>query len=572
MRSWIGAAAAVTALIVFSWLLRSVTTLRQEAIDVGAPDSEYLTGSFAISPDGSSLAFVTSDPASADTHLWIRPIDGISSRRIAGADGAAMPFWSPNGRYVAFFAHGKLRTVDLTTAAVSVIADAPRGRGGSWNAAGVILFAPDIASPIFSVPAGGGRAVAVTDLGEAPSHRFPTFLPDGRHFLYLVLQSDREESEIWAGQLGAATAERVMAATSNALYMDPGFLFFARGGSLFAQAFDASQRKPTGAAMLVSEHVGTYGEAGPTGLGEFSVSPARTLAIGDHVRPQTELVWFDRRGHPGETAAPAGDYESFSVTLDDTRAVATRWYARKRSSDLSIIDLGTGVVTQLTDDPWPDANPVWDPTGERVAFVSLRDGRWRTVVRDVHHAGTERLLPFLSNYVYSWTPDGRALIAGKTSAQFDLDLWTVPLDVDAPPAPLAGGAGNQTDGVLSPDGRWLAYISDHEGRRELYLRDVRGGSPTRVSAGGGDVARWRADGRELFYFSGAALMSVTFADGTFTDRRTLFRPPFPVNDNLGEADTIPFAVARDGGRFLLPAPARTQPQRPIAISRTWMPR
>jgi Tol biopolymer transport system component len=529
------------------------------SISIGPPAGEHLTQSFAISPNGSSLAFITSGATPLDSHLWVRRVNGTAAARpLAETEGAAMPFWSPDSRVIGFFAKGKLKTIDLDTNTVTAIADAPRGRGGSWNKDGIVVFAADINTPIAAVPATGGRVTSVTDLGNAPSHRFPVFLPDGKRFLYLVLREDRDQSEIWWGQLDAMAGGRLLAGSSNALYLDPGYLVFARGSTLFGQAFDASSLRLKGQTFVVNEQVGVYGEDGATGLGAFSVSANGALAIAAISRPVLRLSWFDRDGREVGTTGPPAEYMDFDVSPDGTRVGIIRFDRRKRSSDLVIIDLRTGVVTQVTDDPWPDDGPAWDPVGARLVFESLREGHWRMFVHETGRGTTEQMPMPEFPYVYSWFPDGSSVVAGRLSPENVIDLWKVPFARNFTPSPLVVGPGNKIAGRMSPDGQWLAYVSDERGKREIYLRDLRSQRSVRVSSGGGENCRWRRDGRELFYISGKTLMSVAVRNSPHFDvgqPQRLFEPPLPGNDGLGELGAAAdFGVSPDGARFLFAVP------------------
>jgi Tol biopolymer transport system component/DNA-binding winged helix-turn-helix (wHTH) protein len=555
-------------------LLTRHTTAEAAELEVFVPAGEVPTGSFALAPDGKSLAFVTAGATADEARLWLRSLDGAgrAARVLAGTDGAAMPFWSPDGRAIGFFAHGTLKTVDLDRGVISSIADAPRGRGGSWGSSGRILFAPDVDTPIYEVAAAGGSVRRVTDLGDAPSHRFPVFLPDGRHFIFLALRADRDESEIRSGDVHGTSSERVVAATSNAEHMVSGYLLFARGSSLFAAKFDAASCRVVGQPLLAAERVGVYGEDGPTGLGAFSVSQTGAVAVADFVRPPVGMSWFDRAGHEIAANVPAADYTSFHITPDGRHVAVTRFDPRKRSSDLLTVDLRSAVITQVTDDPWPDSDPVWDLTGERLAFTSLRGGRWRIVVRDVRDAHRELELASYP-YVYSWVPGGKSLVVGSPSAANGIDLLQLPVEPAASAAPLVTGRGNQTNGQMSPDRRWLAYTSDHEGRREIYLRDLATGDTHRVSTEGGESSLWRRDSRELFFLAGRTLWSASVRGAP---RREIGRPlrlfdaPIPSGGGLGEnSAAASFGVAPDGLRFLFPSARRDPGRSAIRVTRHW---
>jgi Tol biopolymer transport system component len=255
---------------------------------------------------------------------------------------------------------------------------------------------------------------------------------------------------------------------------------------------------------------------------------------------------------------PPAEYMDFDVSPDGTRAGIIRFDRRKRSSDLVIIDLRTGVVTQVTDDPWPDADPAWDPLGNRLVFESLCEGHWRIFVYDPVRGRSEQLASEGFGYVYSWFPDGSSVVGGRLSPESVIDLWKVPIARKVPASPLVVGPGNKTAGHVSPDGQWLAYVSDEGGKREIYLRDLRSQRCVRVSSGGGEHCRWRRDGRELFYLSGKTLMSVTVRSSPHFEvgqPQRLFEPPLPPNDTLGERGAAAaFGVAPDGARFLFAVP------------------
>jgi eukaryotic-like serine/threonine-protein kinase len=538
-----------------------------DPILVHAPTGEALTGSFALSPSGTRLALVTSGATSEDSRLWLRSLDDMVTRPLPGTEGAAMPFWSPDERSLGFFAQGKLKTIDLRSERVAIVADAIRARGGTWGTSDVILFAKDTNSPILSVPARGGAVTQVTDLGGAPSHRFPFFLPDGQHFLYLVLREDRDQSEIWWARLGSPEGRRLFAANSQAAYSAQGYVLFARGSALLAQAFDRTRLEPIGKPFVLSENVGVYGEEGPTGLGAFSVSSADVVAVGDLPRRPLSLMWFDRRGHRLGAVGPPVDYSALDLSPDGTRAVVVRFDPRKRSSDLSVIDLQSGLLTQITDDPWPDSNGVWDPTSKRLAFGSLRNSLWRGFIRDPSRESDEQSLP--DGYLpESWFPDGNSLLCSTVATPSA--LWKVPIGVE-PATPLVFGLGF-TQGSVSRDGSWLAYSSDHDGRRKIFALALRSALPSQpIVLGPGDAPRWRRDSRELFFLAGRTLMSVPVSVGSvpsFGRPQPLFDVSLPARDSLADF-RVSFGVSADGSKFLFPISPTTEPQFAIQIVRHW---
>jgi Tol biopolymer transport system component/DNA-binding winged helix-turn-helix (wHTH) protein len=572
----VGIAVLLGVSLLFSWrrttsdppaLLAFSGAAPTDPLSVHAPPGENLTGSFALSPDGKWLAFVAGAETAEQSHLWLRSLDEVATRPLPGTEGAAMPFWSPDGGSVGFFAGGQLKTIDIRNGRTATITRAPRGRGGTWNAGGVILFAPNVDSGILSVAAGGGRPAPVTDVAGAASHRFPCFLPDGLHFLYLVLREDRDESEIRWGRLGGPETGRLLTAGSNAVYTRPGYLLFARGAALLAQSFDAGALRAVGPPIVVSEHVGVYGEEGPTGLGAFSVSADGALATTDVLRPPLRFSWFDRAGHRIGTGGPPGDYLSFDLAPDATHVAVSRFDSRKRSSDILTIDLRSGVETQVTDDPWPDAGVAWAPAGNRLAFTSLRDGTWAAFVRDASQGDREQRVGACSG-PDGWFPDGKYVLCERASEK-GVTLWKVPVGVLGVPVPVVEAASWDAQASVSPDGRWLAYTSDHAtGQREVYLIRLRGSDPSHVvSLGPGASPRWRGDARELFFLSGRTLVAVpvdTRVPTPFATQMPLFEAPLPPHDSLADLHAQ-FAVSPDGSRFLFATPTQSEPRSAIRV-------
>lgn len=536
-----------------------------------APPGETLSGSFALSPNGRRIVFVANRQLPQQSRLWLRDLDGVAERPLPDTEGASLPFWSPDGKHLGFFAHGRLETIDVESGRIAELAAARRGRGGTWNAAGVILYAPDINSPIMSVPATGGIPVAVTDRAGAPSHRFPSFLPDGRHFIYLVLREDRHASEIGWGRLGGGENGRVLAASSNAVCTGAGQIFFARESTLFAQALDFATMRPLGSPVVVSDRVGVYGEEGPTGLGAFAVSVDGVVAITDVLRPAVRLAWFDRRGHPLPTAGPAGDYIAFDLAADDVHVAAARFDARKRSSDIVTFDLRSGVQTQVTDDPWPDAGVTWAPKGSLLAFISLREGGWTAFLRDTAQGGDERRIGPCDS-LDAWSPDGGQVLCKHLSDTADgaVPLWQLPVGGSHKPGLVLEDAGIDGQARVSPDGHWLAYTRD-EGLPDgqLYVAQMKSGRAAgRQSVGSGVCPRWRRDGGELFFLNGTRLMSVPVESRgvvRFGSPRVLFEAPLAPHDSLADFG-VQFGVASDGTRFLIATPIETQPSVPIRIT------
>jgi Tol biopolymer transport system component len=502
-----------------------------------------------------------------ESHLCLRSLKDVTVRSLPGTTGATLPFWSPDEGALGFFADGHLKTIDLEGGRVETLANAATGRGGTWSAGGTILFAPDLNSAILSVPSTGGSTTAVTDVTGESSHRFPFFLPDGQHFLYLALREDREQSEVRWARLGGPDGGSLGDSGSNAVYVPPGTLLLARKGALLSLPFDPVTLQITGAPSIVQEHVGVYGEEGPTGLAAFSASAAGSLAVADMPRPLLRFSWFDRKGTQRGLVGPAADYLGFDLFPDGTRAVAVRFDPRKRWSDLLTLDLRSGVTTDITDDPWPDWFGPWSPDGRRIIFTSLRHGIWRAYVEDWPRTAPEREIA-RCNAVDSWFPDGRSIVC-EVYTREGVDLIKVSLDQrDAPATIVSGLKTPVAEARVSPDGRWLAYISYEPGRgRNLFVVRLDGGVTPPMLIAPGHIPRWRRDGRELFFLSRRTLMSVAFkseAPTPFGTPTRLFETPLPPRDSLAD-NPVEFAVSGDGSQFLIPVASENEPRNAIRV-------
>jgi Tol biopolymer transport system component len=533
------------------------------------PPETVMSGSFTLSPDGTTLVFVARDLGVAASRLWLRPLSAIEATPLAGTDGAALPFFSPDSRSVGFFADGNLKRVDLASGAVTVLADAPRGRGGAWSADGTIVFAPGISTALFAVRATGGEAVAVTELAGDPSHRFPHLLPDGRHFLYLVLREDRERSEVRWGELGSRRWGVVLEGASSAAYSPPGHILFVRGNTLLSQRFDADARRLSGLPVPVAAGVGRFGEAGPTGHAVFSAAGDRGLAYENLADPVARIAWVDRSGREIAAACEPAGYTEFQPSPSADRVAVVRIDAETRTSDIWIVGPPGRSQERVTFDPQPDGGPFWSPDGSRLVFTSLRGGLWRGFVADLR-SGARTALEGNWTRITCWGPDG-ALVVEVEGDGSGADLWRWPLDGAGAPAPLVRRPRNQTQGRVSPDGGRLAYVSDETGTPEVFVQDLRSDAGrVQVSAGGGDVPAWRPDGGELFYLAGDRMMSAraaASADGALQPPVELFRTSTVTIDSMADYPRL-YGVRPDGGAFLLAIPAR-EGAAPITVVLGW---
>jgi len=524
-------------------------------LTVNLPTDTPLASGPVLSPDGRHLVLVATSRSDGRTSLWIRSLDAATVQPVAGTDGASLPFWSPDSHLIGFFADGKLKKIDTSGGPAEILCDAPNGRGGTWNHEGVMLFSPDLQAPIYRVPASGGTAVPVTRLVSDPSHRWPYFLPDGRHFLYLVLREQRDASQICVASLDSEKATRLVADSSSIAYAPPGYLLFVRHRALVAQQFDAALLRLAGEPFPVADEVGCFGELGPTGHGAFSVSGTGALVYGNVEDPLTQLVWLDRLGEQLESASPEGTYFGPALSPDGRRVAVVYTDPKTRATDIWLLDFSLHIFSRFTFDSSPDGASFWSPDSSSIAFGSLRRGRWELYIKASSGAGLEQQLPNTGDYGLlafgGWSHDGILLVGRDTRPETKGALWAFPSDNRKPfqllhPAPMQEDSSHfHIDLQVSPDGRWLAYVSDESGRPEVYVQGLPpGGGKWQISNGGGDHPRWRRDGKELFYLTeNKRLMSVEVKTSAGFEANV----PKP----LFETHALDYDVTADGQRFLL---------------------
>ena len=514
---------------------------------------------FAVSPSGKSIAFVASGPSSKPL-LWVRDLGSVEARPLNGTEGAWFPFWSPEGTALGFFADGKMKRISIGGGAPAVLTDASDPRGGTWSRDGVILYAPAIAGPIYRIPEGGGDPAPATALNAARherGHRWPHFLPDGKHFVYLSLGPSRG---IYAGTLGSLESRPVLnGIASNVEYVLPGELLFIRGGGLYAQAIDDRTLHAVGDPVLIEQHIGY---APTLYYGSFSASPHDLIAYASRVNPNRQLTLFDRHGQALGTATEPADWGTASLSVLGDKAVMTRADVDSASLDLWLVDLTRRIASPLTSDPADENHPVWSPDGSEIVYTSNRDGLPDLYVKNVAGSQRDRLLAKTNAGVpTSWTSDGRYIIYWDRTPDTGMDLWLVSSHDQSAPRSLLRTRFNEADGAVSHDSRWLAYSSTDSGRDEVYVQPfLREGPRYQVSSSGGTAPRWSADGRELFYVTAGgeiAAVRITANKTRFetTAPTTLFRIPGVINSP--PTFRIAYDVTNDGRFLMNVTPAET---------------
>jgi Tol biopolymer transport system component/DNA-binding winged helix-turn-helix (wHTH) protein len=565
MLAWIAAsaffmAAALVALINFRERpsedrLITFTLLPPEGTRLGEFDS------LAVSPDGRRLALTATDSA-GETQLWVRRLDALSAKRLDGTAGALFPFWSPDSRAIGFFANGKLKTIDASGGQPKMICDAASGRGGSWSRKGVIVFAPLLNSPVFQVSSAGGEAKRVTALDgsrQELSHRWPVFLPDGKHFLYRVHSGEpKQASAIYIGTVDSGRSTLLLEHASNAEYASGesgnGYVLFVRDGTLMGQTFDASRLKLKGESFPVAERVAFTQYIEPL-RAHFSVSGTGVL-VHKSSRGTDRLTWVDRNGVSLAVIGEAGTHLAPVLSPDERQVAVDRMDPHTSTFDIYRIDSSSGVSSRFTFEARDHASPVWSPDGSRIAFSKRQAGIFDLYFKLSSGAGGEQELVKSKGWKFptDWSPDGRFLIYYQIdSERRNRSLWALPIVEDAKTAPLLQTEANDTDAVSSPDGKWFAYSSDHTGKHEIYVQPFppsRGAGKWMVSSGGGSRPKWTRRGKELFYLSpDKTMMAVPVStEGGF--RAGIPRPLFQTN--IVNDFRARFAVTGDGGRFLIP--------------------
>jgi Tol biopolymer transport system component len=521
--------------------------------------------------------------------LWVRDLDSLEARRLPGTEGASSPFWSPDGRFLAFGVGRVLKKVDLSSGVEQTVTVAPGYVGvGAWNRDGVIVFGTRGVGPMRRVAAGGGPSVELTRGGAdgfGGPHSFPYFLPDDRRFLYFVMSTRPEEVGVYVGSIDLTPAtqskERVVAASHGPVFIarsaSGSRLLFTRDATLLAQPFDPAQARVTGEIGVIAERVGSSGA-----YSYFSATDdALVFRTGRASQPNSaQLTWVDRKGVSigklGEPMPLSMAPNSIAIAPDGRHAAIMRM--ETPSPDLWLLELARGVGTRLTFNDAQDIGPVWSPDSGKLAFRSNRLTGGELYETDVIGTGTET--PLMrngdANVPMDWSPDGRFILFGRLTPNNGSDLWALSMDrkqatglLETPFAEL--------NARFSPDGRWVSYASTESGRSEIYIRrfTVSDGVPSlgrkwRVSTDGGNFARWRSDGTELIFRDRSedfVAVHVTIQGTEVTT--SLPQRLFPRPRGVTSWDMTP-----DAQRFLLAVQLamETSSSDPATVVMNWQPR
>jgi DNA-binding winged helix-turn-helix (wHTH) protein/Tol biopolymer transport system component len=535
-----------------------VVTVRQ----VAPPGTTIVPGA-AVSPAGGHLAFVALDDHTGRTALWIRALDGAEPLRLPGTEGASKPFFSPDGQIVAFFRNGQLMATDLRGARIRTISPVHGPpAGGSWGADDVIVFA-EWMTGLYAVAAAGGAVSPLTRLDHTAldvAHAWPQFLPDGRRFLYHVLSQDSTRAGVYIASLDSRDGTRLLDDVSAAAYVPPGFLLYLQHDRLMAEPLDITRLRFGGRPVVLAS-----GVASPSLADGNVLSASRDLLAFWAGATEQQLTWVDRSGVPRGTLDVPTSMFNFRVSPDGRYVLAAS--SLTDSTGVWLVDLAGRTSTQLAAD---GIAALWSPDGSRLAFTS-RAGL------DLHvrsSSGTGRAEPLASDQsvkvLNDWSLAAQAIIYTRHDFETKLDLWHQPLS-GGPAQPLVNTAANEAQARLSPDGRWIAYVSDHAGSQEVFVRRYPElDAPRQASTGGGGQPQWRADQQELFYLSpDRSLMAVTVTSRgelSFGAPRRLFRASIAEGPS-GARES--YAAMPDGRSFLIDARRDTSQPAPITVIRHW---
>jgi len=590
LRHWAGwAVAVVVALASLSLHFRRQPPAESTLRYTIAPPENSTLGGFAISPDGKLLVMAAA--VNGKQQLWLRPLDALEARPMQATEGALFPFWSPDSRYIGFFAQGKLKKIAAAGGPSQTLCDVAYGGGGTWNGDGVILFSTSLgaSASLKSIPSAGG---APADVLKGKTVSYPLFLPGGHRFLYTLNSPSPEARGIYLGSLDGSQSRRILEDASSTLFAPSapggraGYLLFIRENTLMAQTFDTSSGKLSGSIFPVA--AGVTPSAALGGLMPVTVSQSGVLLYTGSVGfGSFQMVWYDRAGKLlGPVGAPGLVFTPAISPDEKTIAYGRFGGAGTASADIWLRDLSRGIETRFTADPSGNYAPIWSPGGDSIVWVSGRRGMLNLYKKPANGSGkAEALLPGIpaASLVTTnlapcqWSRDGRFIVYSEAASNGKQNLWVLPAaSRDQKPFAVLKTQFDDLHGQLSPRSRWMAYASDETGRREVYVRQFPSGEGLwRVSSGGGDQPRWRGDGKVLFYVaSDGKMMAVSVRAAPGVDPSLEPATPVALFDSHmmngpGIGGVFQYDVTRDGTRFLVVTDRAATTTQPLTVVVNW---
>lgn len=579
-RNWIAAGLAI---VVFGGLSAVAVRHWREApateevtrFTVSFPGANAATFVAAVSPDGRRLALARSGGS-----IWLRSLDATEPRPLNGTEGAGMAFWSPDGKSLAFMAAGQLKRIEISGGPPQSLAQVNTNLPGDWSPDGTILIG-GVGGGLMRIPSGGGATAPVTTpdtTRDESRHLWPQFLPGGRRFLYIAGSDRPGMSTLYGASLDSTSRTPIMKVESNVIFAvsrtDPrrGYLLFLRDRTLMAQAFDTGDLRTTGEALPVAEGVGFNNALGAAlRIGFFSASSSALAYRADAAR-NARLIWFDRSGRQLQEIGPEAALAAPALFPDAQRAVAPIEDSANGLTDLWVIDGARGTTSRITFDRNRHLTPVLSPDGSHVAFSAYRGAALNIYqVATTGTGGPEPLVESDLNCTPSdWSRDGRYLTYSVGAGATRQDIWVLPFEGDRKPFPVVQGPADEVGGKFSPDGKWLAYVSNESGRNEVYVQPF---TPGKAASGKWQISingaigfpAWRGDGKELYFRSQGKLIAVEVSAAGERFQPGAPKPLFTIRDAI-----TGFAPAADGQRFLMGVVSAQQAPPAVTVVVNWM--
>jgi Tol biopolymer transport system component len=527
----------------------------------------------ALAPNGHTLAVAANRESAQKTLLFIYELGSPSAKSLADTEGASYPFWSPDGRFLAFFADAKLKKLELSGGPVTAICDAPSGRGGTWNKDGVIVFTPDAGTGggLYRVSASGGTPARITtpdaSRGEY-SHRWPVFLPDGTHYLYMAanFSGQKNVDAIFVGSLDSKEKRFVVEATANAAYATPGYLLFYHDRTLVAQRFDLKRFALTGepTTILTEIHYLPQVKRAVFALSDNGLLVAQSGSEAALSQP----IWFDRKGNEVGVVGKPGIYGNVSIAPNGRLVAVDKTDVGSQNIDVWTYELQHDSAKRLTFDPAYDAAPSWSPDGTQLVFYSNRGNGSDLYIKDSNGAQEEKRIVHddFDKVPNDWSRDGKYILHTRGT-----DLWFLTFP-ELRSGAFLKAASVLTNGQFSPDGKWVAYASNETGKWEIYVTsfpEPRG--KWQISTGGGEQPRWRSDGKELFYLSldGKMMAAQVTIAANFDSGAPVALFQATPRQSVSARDLFVYDVSRDGQRFLVNTQVKPAEAGPMSVVLNW---
>jgi Tol biopolymer transport system component len=530
-------------------------------------------GAPTISPDGTKLAFIARIPQ-GKAMLYVQALSSATAQPLAGTEDAFHPFWSPDSRWIGFFAGNQVKKIEASGGPAQTLCEAPstNERGGSWSADGTILFGfGSNVSPLLQVSSAGGASSPALQFAPGEStHRWPQWLPDGKHFLFFVDSTKPDSSGIYVGSLASREHKLILRTADHAQYVAPGYLLFLREQTLMAQPFNLRRLELTGEAVPIAEHVAANQNIRRA---LFSASANGDLVFQTGAGSSgSNLIWYDREGKQAGAVGGSEPYLNPDISPDGTRVAVTVNMGIGSDADIWIFDLRRGTKTRLTFGPGRSHDPLWTPDGKYIVYSVLRNGRNSIFRKAADNSGPEEaiLSDNANDVATSISRDGRYLSVDRVdpASKTSYDIFVLPLFGERKPFPIVQTQFTEVQGAISPDGRWLAYVSNQSGAYEIFVTAFPGGgTKSQVSVSGGFAPKWRNDGRELYYET--ADNRLFAVDVSSSGAIQLGTPKQLLETSMVGPTSGPYAVL-DGKKFLINAVGgTTEAGDPFTLVTNW---